>query len=102
MDEVDDLRARCLGFISDGVVELGFSFMRAGRESSILLICSSRAIDGEAGNFALVGEAGIVGRDVSRPARPWSEKRFEEPREESILCLERLFFMAEFKGGLDV
>ena len=66
VDAFDDLRAR-LGLISGAPgVELDFSLILAGKDSRILLICSSSGIDGDTGDLSFVGEAGIVGSDVSR------------------------------------
>lgn len=100
VDAFDDFRAR-LGLISGALgVELDFSLIRAGRDSRILLICSSKGIDGEMGDFTFIGEAGMVDSDVSR-ATSWSGKGFDEALDASLLCLLRLFFTARLRGGFD-
>jgi hypothetical protein len=64
VEEVEVLRL-CLGLTSGALgAELDLSLIRAGSDSKILLICCSRGMDAETGDFALVGEAGIVGSAV--------------------------------------
>lgn len=97
VDAFDDLRGR-LGRSSGALGALfAFNFILAeGRESRIFEICSSRGMDGETGDFCcLVGEAGIVGREVSKEARSWSEMMLEFDREPSPLR----FFIARLSGG---
>ena len=63
VEAFEDLRL-CLGLISAafGVV-LDLSLMRAvGSDSSMLLICSSRGMEGDTGDLTFVGDAGMVSR----------------------------------------
>lgn len=101
-DEVEDLRL-CLDLTSGAVgVEPDLSLIRPGSVCRILLICSSSGIDGETGDLTtFVGEAGIVGNFVSR-LRSLSGPEFDIVKDSSLVRLPRRFFIAKFKGGLDM